>query len=331
MVEFLPPNAPYTEAYWEALMREGEHSLSPAPPADPESIWRGLGLEGKEKPSRPQSSPGTETLSASSNGNWEAAFRAMEEAQILCLPVVGYNRGGLLVEWDGRQGFVPVAHLRDFPPHLDERERLRALRAYLGQVLHLYVIEVDPERNRLVLSERATRDEEMRRRALLETLQPGDICRGRVTNICSFGAFVDIGGLEGLIHISEISWGRVEHPAKVLRPGQEVEVYVLHVDRERGRVGLSLKRTRPDPWQGVEARYQVGQIVRGIITHVTDFGAFARLEEGIEGLIHLSELAEGQFLHPRNVVREGQEVALRVLHVDPAGRRMALSLRQATA
>ncbi len=331
MVEFLPGNAPYTEAYWEALIREGEQSHHPAPPADPESIWRGLGLEGKEQPPRPRPSPSPEASTASADGHWEVAIRAMEEAQILCLPVVGYNRGGLLVEWDGRQGFVPVAHLKDFPPHLDERERLRALRSYLGRVLHLYVIEVNPDRNRLVLSERATRDEEMRRRLLLETLQPGDICRGRVTNLCSFGAFVDIGGLEGLIHISEISWGRVEHPARVLRLGQEVEVLVLHVDRERGRVGLSLKRTRPDPWQGVEGRYRIGQIVRGVITHVTDFGAFARLEEGVEGLIHLSELAEGQFLHPRNVVREGQEVALRVLHVDPAGRRLALSLRQATS
>lgn len=330
MVDFLPGNAPYTEAYWEALMREGEHSHHPAPPADPESIWRGLGLEGKERSPRPRSAPFKEASGVSSDGNWEAALRAMEEARVLRLPVVGYNRGGLLVEWDGRHGFVPVAHLRDFPPHLDERERLRALRTYLGRTLYLYVIEVDPERNRLVLSERATRDEEMHRRALLETLQPGDLCRGRVTNICSFGAFVNIGGLEGLIHISEISWGRVEHPAKILHPGQEVEVCVLHVDRERGRVGLSLKRTRPDPWQGVEERYQVGQIVRGIITHVTDFGAFARLEEGVEGLIHLSELAEGHFLHPRNVVREGQEVALRVLHVDPVGRRLALSLRQAT-
>ncbi len=331
MVDFLPGNAPYTEAYWEALIREGEHSTSPAPPADPESIWQGLGLEGAGQAfgSRVAASP--EGAAAFPDGNWEAVLRAMEEAWRLSLPVVGYNRGGLLVEWDGRQGFVPAAHLKDLPPYLDERERLRALRGYLGQVLHLYVIEADPERNRLVLSERATRAEEMRRRALLEALQPGAICQGRITSICSFGAFVDIGGLEGLVHISEIAWERVEHPARFLRLGQEVEVYVLHVDRERGRVGLSIKRTRPDPWEGIERRYQVGQIVRGVITHVTDFGAFARLEEGVEGLIHLSELAEGHFLHPRNVVHEGQEVTLRVLNVDSAGRRLALSMRQATA
>lgn len=321
-MEFLPPNAPYTEEYWEALIREGEHSTSPAPPADPETIWRGLGLgERDEAPRSP------ETLS--SDGRWEVAFRAMEEARCIALPVVGYNRGGLLVDWDGRQGFVPAAHLKDLPPYLDDRERLQALRGYRGRVLHLYVIEVDPERNRLVLSERATRAEELRRRALLESLRPGTICRGRVTNICSFGAFVDIGGLEGLIHISEISWERVDHPARFLSPGQEVEVYVLHVDRERGRLGLSLKRTRPDPWEGIEQRYQAGQIVRGVITHVTDFGAFARLEEGVEGLIHLSELADGHLPHPRNVVREGQELLLRVLEVDPAGRRLALSLKQA--
>lgn len=324
-MEFLPGDAPHTEEYWRTLMEEGELSRCPAPPADPESIWRGLGLE---PPTETPPSPSP----ASGDGLWEAAVRAMEEGTVLALPVVGYNRGGLLVEWNGHQGFVPISHLADLSPYLDEREREQALRARLHRVLRLRVIEVDPERQRLILSERATHSDEQQRKALLERLRPGDVCSGRVTNLCSFGAFVDLGGLEGLIHISELSWGRVAHPAQVLRPGQDVQVCVLNVDRERGRVGLSLKRVRPDPWQKVEERYQVGQIVRGVITHVVDFGAFAQVEgDDIEGLIHLSELAEGQFLHPRNVVQEGMVVRLRVIYVDAAQRRLGLSLRQAAA
>lgn len=322
-MEFLTADAPYTEEYWQTLVEDGEYSHHTAPPADSESIWRGLGL-GSETEAR------TDSPSSPDNGRWAAAVRAMEEQAVLALPVVGYNRSGLLVEWNGTQGFVPVSHLADLPHYLDEREREEALRARVGQTLRLHVIEVDPKRRRLVFSERATHSEEQRRKALLEHLQPGDVCTGRVTNICSFGAFVDLGGLEGLIHISELSWSRVNHPAQLLHPGQEVQVSVLNVDRERGRVGLSLKRVRPDPWRTIEERYQVGQIVQGIITNVVDFGAFAQVEEGVEGLIHLSELAEGQFMHPRNVVQEGMAVRLRVLYVDAARRRLGLSLRQAT-
>jgi small subunit ribosomal protein S1 len=135
--------------------------------------------------------------------------------------------------------------------------------------------------------------------------------------------------LEGLVHVSELSWGRVEHPSSVLEPGQSVEVYVLNVDRERRRVGLSIKRLQPDPWQSAEERYHVGQIIEGVITHVVNFGAFARVEDGLEGLIHVSELAEGNFIHPRNVVREGDVVSACILNIDSARRRMGLSIRQA--
>ncbi len=321
-MEFLPADAPHTEEYWQTLVEEGEYSRHTAPPADPESIWRGLGLE-------PEAEAPADSPSSPDDGRWAAAIHAMEEKMALTLPVVGYNRGGLLVEWNGTQGFVPVSHLAGLSPYLDEREREEALRAHVGRTLRLHVIEVDPERRRLVFSERATHSEEQRRKALLERLQPGDVCTGRVTSICSFGAFVDLGGLEGLIHVSELSWSRVNHPAQLLRPGQEVRVSVLNVDRERGRVGLSLKRVQPDPWRTIEERYRVGQIVQGVITNVVEFGAFAQVEEGVEGLIHLSELAEGQFLHPRNVVREGMTVRLRVIQVDAARRRLALSLRQA--
>jgi small subunit ribosomal protein S1 len=261
-------------------------------------------------------------------GDWDDAIRAMEQATTLELPAVGYNRGGLLVEWNGQQGFVPVSHLADLSPYLDEREREQELHQRLGQVLCLRVIEVDPERSRLVLSERANCFDEACRRDLLESLRPDDICRGSVTNLCSFGAFVDLGGLEGLVHISEISWGRVEHPSEVLRPGQEVMVSVLNVDQERGRVGLSIKRTQPDPWRTVDERYQIGQVIEGVITNVVEFGAFAEVEEGVEGLIHVSELAEADATRPQSVVQEGQSLRLRVINVDGKRRRLGLSLRQ---
>jgi small subunit ribosomal protein S1 len=150
---------------------------------------------------------------------------------------------------------------------------------------------------------------------------------GLVTNICDFGAFVDLGGVEGLVHISELSWGRVEHPGEVLRKGQHINAYVMSVDKEAGRIALSLKRLLPDPWVTVEERYRIGQQVVGEVTSVVDFGAFASLEEGLEGLIHISELAEGHFLHPRNVVREGEQVKVQILNIDSDARRIGLSLR----
>ena len=158
-------------------------------------------------------------------------------------------------------------------------------------------------------------------------LKPGDIISGCVTNLCDFGAFVDLGGLEGLIHISELSWGRVGHPADTLERGQDIRVYILEVDRDGGRIALSVKRLRPDPWETVQERYQVGEMVEGTITNVVDFGAFACIEEGLEGLIHVSELAEGHFLHPRNVVNEGQKIRARILTIDGVARRLGLSLR----
>jgi small subunit ribosomal protein S1 len=149
-----------------------------------------------------------------------------------------------------------------------------------------------------------------------------------VTNITRFGVFVDLGGVEGLIHVSELSWGRVGHPADVVECGDEVEVQVLSVDREQGRVALSLKELMPDPWEQVEERYEVGDVVEGTVTNVVKFGAFIGIENGLEGLIHVSELGDGSFLHPRSVVREGEMVRVRVIHIDAAARRMGLSLRK---
>lgn len=319
---WIPGNVPPDEEYWEALLRDGENGQA-SPPATQEAPWD------RKSPDAPKSPAPAETVVV--EDQWRYAHEAMEQEEVFELSVVGCNRGGVLVGWNGLRGFVPASHLMSLPPSVDERERYRELQRLVGTRLQLKIIELDPEQRRFVLSERTSRLDEDRRQELLNTLSPGDIRQGHVTNLCSFGAFVDLGGLDGLVHVSELSWGRIEHPRDVLEHDQPVEVYVLNVDRERGHVGLSIKRLQPDPWQSAEESYQVDQVVKGIITHVVDFGAFARVEEGLEGLIHVSELAEGNFIHPRNVVQEGDVVDVRILSIDSDQRRMGLSLRQVKA
>jgi small subunit ribosomal protein S1 len=194
-------------------------------------------------------------------------------------------------------------------------------------MLSLRIIELDAATNRLILSERAAQVRPGQRASILSTLSAGMTIEGVVTNLCDFGAFVDLGGVEGLIHISELSWGRVAHPRDILSSGRQVRVFIMSVDPEEERIALSLKRLQPDPWASVDKRYTVGQLVEGVVTNVVDFGAFACIEQGLEGLIHISELAEGQFLHPRAVVQEGIRITARILNIDGPNRRLGLSLR----
>jgi len=317
---------PLEEEYWQALLTEGEFARTVAP----ESIKEWEAVAVASPPQANNAAANATRPSASADEAWLAAQAALESGQVYTARVVDYNRGGLLVEWETLRGFVPASHLVGLPAFMDEEARKAELARRIGWTLCVKVIEVDQAQKRLILSERATVSEESRQQALWEDLCEGAVRRGYVTNVCSFGAFVDLGGLEGLIHISEISWGRVNHPGDVLKSGDPVEVYVISVDRAAKRVALSLKRLRPDPWATVAERYHVGQLVQGIITSVVSFGAFVRIEDGLEGLIHVSELAEGHFLHPRNVVREGDLVTARVLNIDGQSRRLGLSLRQVT-
>ena len=325
MGEWVSGNETLDEGYWEALLRDGENGHA-APPVGQGDSW-GLGTEWNKGDSGTPGSSTTATTAPATN-QWQRAHEAMEQGKVLELQVVGYNRGGVLVGWDSLRGFVPASHLVNLSPSTDEDQRYDELRGLVGSRLRVKVIELDSEHERFVLSERASHLDEDQRQGVLNALCPGDICQGNVTNLCSFGAFVDLGGFEGLVHVSELSWGRVDHPKDVLLTGQPVEVYVLNIDRRRGRVGLSIKRLQPDHWQSVEERYQIGQEIEGLITHVVEFGAFVRVEDGLEGLIHVSELAEGNFIHPRNVVREGQTVTVRILNIDSERRRMGLSLRR---
>jgi small subunit ribosomal protein S1 len=319
-----PPPAP-DDSYWAALLNDAEISSSEIE-ANDDSTWTTYDQASSENIENSGQLPIDFTT------DWNNAHTAFETDKIIQLDVIGYNRGGLLVKWGELRGFVPASQLVDFPSDYEvEATRNRLLADYVGQTLDLRIIELDQTKNRLILSERAAQCSAGARDEILHNLVPGDIVDGVVTNLCTFGAFVDLGGIEGLIHISELSWGRVGHPADILERGQQLKVHVLNIDPDEGRVVLSLKRMQDDPWADVEKRYQVGQIVSGEITNVVDFGAFVCIEEGLEGLIHISELAEGNFLHPYNVVQEGDHVTARILHIDGAGRRLGLSLRQATS
>ncbi len=306
------------EGYWQALLQQGEWADSAAPPirlSAPQEVHHAA-------PSLEQDVPGD-----LDGPDWEAAQQIFESGETLHLPVVGFNRGGLLVAYNNLRGFVPASHLVGFPAYLGEEERRQELSRRVGSELVVRVIELDCGCRRLVFSERAASSEAARKQQVLTEIKPGDVRTGYVTNVCDFGVFVDLGGVEGLMHISEISWGRVNHPGDALHSGQSVNVYVMSVDPQQGRIALSLKRLLPDPWASVEERYQVGEIVEGRVTNVVNFGAFVCIEEGLEGLIHISQLAEGNFLHPRSVVREGEMVRARILSIDGAQRRLALSLR----
>jgi small subunit ribosomal protein S1 len=300
---------PLDESWWAAVLAEDEKT----------------GACSDEAPT-PESSSGPQQAKV----DWEQARKIYDSDETITLEVVDYNRGGLLVEGCNLQGFVPISHLVKIECDLggkmaEEREQL--LNQYLASEITLKVIECDPARGRVVLSERAALFGPGRRMQLLENLLPAERISGTVTNITDFGVFVDLGGLEGLIHVSELSWGRVRHPAEVVKVGEEVLVYVISIDQDRQRVALSLKRLDSNPWETADERYHPGQEFDAVITSVMPFGAFARLEEGLDGLIHVSEMSiEDDMIKPSDIVAEGQQVQVRVLHVDAEKQRLGLSL-----
>ena len=303
------------ESWWEAVLAEDEgrayHSARPSRHSVPEPQHNGDFVEEHKM----------------EQVDWEKALRLYEQDQVIELLVVGCNRGGLLVHGEGLQGFVPISHLIEAP--CTETDPEGWLGTFINQRIHLKVIECDQERGRVVFSERAAQAQPGTRRRLLESLKPGDCIRGTVTNVTDFGIFVDLGGVEGLVHVSEISWGRVHHPTDVVSLGQQVDAHVIHVDQERARIALSLKRLHPNPWETAEERYFPGQVTEAVVTSVVPFGAFARLEEGLDGLIHISEMTPDPAMpdHDRCEIREGQRIQVRVLHVNSSRQRLGLSLK----
>lgn len=304
---------------------------SPPPPPMEESWWEAVlhdqGWAGSEQGPHTQEPRSTSTgANWSSAEDWVWARELYESDETIDLNVVGYNRGGLLVEAKGLRGFVPVSHLISIEQADDQAACDRAMSELVGSEICLKVIEFDPERGRLVFSQRAAQAGPGKRIELLETLQPGDCVTGRVTNITPFGVFLDLGGVEGLIHVSELSWGRVGHPSDVVCCGDDVKVQVLSVDREQARIALSVKELLPDPWETVEEQYSVGDILEGRVTNVVKFGAFVCIDDGLEGLIHVSEMGEGGYLDPHDVVQEGERVRVRVIHIDAEERRLGLTM-----
>ncbi len=286
--------------------------------------------------SRPEDKDGNVVLSlarAQQERDWRHAEELLQSQEIFEGVVSGYNRGGVIVKLGKVRGFVPGSQLVGAHRAAQELQGEDAEKRWVSMVgtkLQLKVIELDRRRNRLILSERqAMRDwRKVQKQRLLDGLKKGDRLRGRVSSLANFGAFVDLGGADGLIHLSELSWGRVSHPSEVLQVGQEVEVEVINIDRERKRIGLSLRRLQPEPWSVVHEKYAVGQLVEGTITKLANFGAFARIDNEIEGLIHISELSDERIAHPKEVVKEGQTYTLRIIRIEPERRRIGLSLKR---
>ena len=258
---------------------------------------------------------------------WIDLQNNLNEGDPVTVKVTGYNRGGLEVDLRGVRGFVPMSHLA--PNSADGREK--DLAARVGEEAMFNVLELDPRRERLVLSERALyqqRRAEARRR-FMEDLEEGTLITGKVTSLRGFGAFLNIGEADGLIPISELSWRMLKSPDEVVSVGDELTVQILKVDREAERISLSLKRTQPEPWDTVPERYNEGDIVEGTITRLADFGAFVRLEDWVEGLIHISELSPRRLTNPSEIVYQGQTVRAQILSIDPAKRRISLSYKKA--
>jgi len=263
--------------------------------------------------------------------SWENVEKMLDEDRVYESTIVGFNKGGLIAMVGGLRGFVPSSQIsggRRAQATGDTPEQ--RWQKMVGQPISVRIIEVDRERRRLILSERAASAESRQsiKERVIDELEVGQTYSGRVTSLSDFGAFVNINGADGLVHLSELSWERVQHPRDVLEVGQEVKVKVINIDREKKRIGLSLRALADDPWKSRVEKFAVGQLVEGVITRLTKFGAFARLEGDIEGLIHISEMADHRIEHPKEVLKDGEVCTLRIVRIDPEQHRIGLSLRK---
>jgi small subunit ribosomal protein S1 len=259
--------------------------------------------------------------------DWLIAEKLLESQDVYESRVTGSNRGGLTVEFGRLRGFVPMSQLIGFNRIRQPAERQRRLQAMVEEQIMLKVIEVNRRRRRLIMSQRAAAREwrTARRETLMDELEAGQVRRGRISQITDFGLFVNLGGMDGLVHISELSWGRIESPVEVFHPGQRIKVKVLSVDQDRQRIALSIKALTPDPWESVSERYDAGQLAQGKVTQVVDFGVFIELEPGIEGLLHNSELRD---IAQREELASGDSILVKVIRIESDRRRIGLSVRQ---
>ncbi len=287
---------------------------------------------------QPENHEGQVVLSldrATGERGWRSLQQRFDAGEIFDAEVVGYNKGGLLVSVDGVRGFVPtsqVVGLRgEREENAEDSESDERFAPWIGKTLRLKIIEINRRRNRLILSERAAAQEwrQLQKDRLLAELREGELATGTVTSIRPFGVFVDLGGADGLIHLSELTWSRNQGPEEVVKVGEEVEVFILRIDQENKKIALSLRRAKPEAWDSVVDKYQVGQLIHGTITKLTNFGAFAHIDGPVEGLIHISELADRRITHPKEVVKEGDVLTLKVVRIERERHRLGLSLKQA--
>jgi small subunit ribosomal protein S1 len=259
--------------------------------------------------------------------DWTRAEQLMENGESIECVVTGYNKGGLLVEFGRLEGFIPASHLIELPQGLSGAEWHEAMSVMIGQTFDLKVIEVNQQRRRLIFSHRdASRtDRAERKRELLAELKEGDIVHGTVTGIRDFGVFVNVGGADGLIHVSELAWHRVPHPRDVVTLGDDVAVKIIELDHEKQRIALSLRQTKLDPWDTVEQTYSLEQIVEGQVSNVVDFGAFVVLGDGIEGLLHVTEMVDGTLTEPYSYVKRGDTISLKIVSIEQDRKRIGFT------
>jgi small subunit ribosomal protein S1 len=261
--------------------------------------------------------------------DWDKARELLTSDDVVTVRVTGNNRGGILVRWNRLEGFIPSSHLASVGYSSDRRDAWNEL---MDRELTVKVIEVDQDRRRLIFSEREAQKEwrAQQKIRLLAELSEGDVVKGTVTGLRDFGAFVNLGGADGLIHVSELAWHRVDHPRDILTVGSEIEVYILNLDRESNRIALSRKRLLRDPWEDAATRYHEGQLIEGIVTNVVDFGAFVALDNGLEGLLHLSEMGNGTLKEPYSYMQKSDRLSLRISHLEPEKRRVGFTQRWGT-
>ncbi|MEW5938990.1 MAG: S1 RNA-binding domain-containing protein, partial [Chloroflexota bacterium] len=262
---------------------------------------------------------------------WENVERMLEEQEVIESKITGFNKGGLIVTVGGLRGFVPASQVSAMRRAISVGETPeQRWGKMVGEPIAVRIVEVDRERRRLILSERAASAESRQslKERVISELEIGKTYSGRVTSLADFGAFVNINGADGLVHLSELSWERVQHPSEILEVGQEVKVKVINVDREKKRIGLSMRQIDEDPWKTKIKKFSVGQLIEGAVTRLTKFGAFARIEGDLEGLIHISEIADHRIEHPKEVLHEGDVKTLRIIRIDPDQHRIGLSLRK---
>lgn len=282
----------------------------------------------------PEGPDGSSILSidrARGEQGWRILEKSMESDETVKGKIIGSNRGGAVVESEGVQGFIPLSQLIGPARELYVPGGEPPKEGFIGMEVEFKIVELNRRRNRAIFSERASLQawKQIQKMRLVQELNEGEIRRGRVAGISNFGAFVDLGGADGLIHISELSWEPIKSPEEVVTVGDEIDVFILKVDRENLKIALSLRRLKPEPWDEVENKFEVGQTVNGVVTKLANFGAFARIDAGIEGLIHISELSHQVIKHPRDVVNEGDELKLKIIRIEPDRRRLGLSLKQA--